>query len=160
MNNLRRLFPGFVLGLTIAIGGAGFAQQPAQSAGDKKESTCCASCSCCGDSCSLKKKDAMSNHSTAPENHECCCGDSCEMKDGAVKNQAASARHECCGDSRSNKGGTKNQAASGKHEGCCGDSCAIREHTKISTTAIKDGGPASCCAACCKMKDMKEKSGQ
>jgi len=81
------------------------AQDPAKSA-DKKAESCCSdgSCpmmkkegatantdgttagadikhDCCGDSCDMKKKDAMKNHANSSDKHEgCCCSDSCDMK--------------------------------------------------------------------------------
>jgi hypothetical protein len=158
MKHLRRLFPGLVLGLTIAISGAGFAQQAAQSADNKNESGCCASCDCCSDSCAMMKKDAMKNHAISSLKHECCGGDSCETKDGAMKNRAASARHECCGDSGAKKTETmKDKSASGKHESCCDDSCHKSE-AKRTTAAMKDGAQACCCGGdSCKMENMKDK---
>ena len=80
MKSLRRFVPGLVLGLTIAIAGVSFAQNVTQNAGDKKEPCCCLAKGCCGDSCSMMKKDAMKNHAMSSDKHECCCcGDSCSM---------------------------------------------------------------------------------
>ena len=105
MNRFRRLVPGFVLALTIALAGVSFAQNATQSgAGNKMDSGCC-----CSDSCSIKKDGAMKNHATASDKHDaCCCEDSCSMKkDGAMKNHASSSdKHECC---------------------CGGDSCNMKE---------------------------------
>jgi hypothetical protein len=43
-------------------------------------------CSCCGDSCDMKRKDRAAKTNGAmnmsSDKHECCCcGDSCAMKD-------------------------------------------------------------------------------
>lgn len=128
MNKFRRLVPGFVLVLTIALAGVSFAQNATQSGAGKKMD------SCCGDSCPMMKDGAMKNNAASTGKHEgSCCGDSCSMKkDGAMKNHAASTdKHECCccGDSCSMKkdGAMKNHAASSdKHDCCCGDSCDLK----------------------------------
>ena len=74
MNACRKIF--CVLGLTIALAGAAFAQSVAQTAAAKIDSGCC-----CGDSCDMTKKDAMKNHADSSDKHECCCcADSCDMK--------------------------------------------------------------------------------
>jgi hypothetical protein len=52
MNACRKIF--CVLGLTIALAGAAFAQSVAQTAAAKIDSCCC-----CSDSCDMTKKDAM-----------------------------------------------------------------------------------------------------
>jgi hypothetical protein len=126
MNKFRRLVPGFVLGLTIALAGVSFAQNATQSGAGKKMD------SCCGDSCPMMKDGATKNHAASTDKHECCCcGDSCSMKkDGAMKNHAASSDKGecCCGDSCATmkQDGAKSGAASDKHE-CCGDSCNMKE---------------------------------
>ena len=124
----RRLMPGLVLGLMIAIAGVGFAQNAGRSGDKKMESSCC-----CSDSCPMMKDGAMKNHATSSDKHEgCCCGDSCStMKKDAMKNHATSSdKHDCCcGDSCSMmKDGAKKDAAakSDKHE-CCGDSCNMKD---------------------------------
>src|ERR1041384_281811 len=100
MNTLRRCVPVFVLGLMIAFAGAAFAQVSNQASGDKKASCC----GCCGDSCDMKKKDAMKNHAMATDKDGCCgcCGDSCDMKNHAKTT------------------GTTTNMSSEKHDGCCG----------------------------------------
>ena len=120
MKNIRRIALGFMLGLSIAMSGAAFAQNPAP---EKKSESCCAKESCCckGDSC--KMKSGSMNH--ARDKHEAGCGDSCSMKkDGATK----SDKHECCGDSCSiEKQGAAGTTASEKREYCCGgDSCKMK----------------------------------
>src|SRR6185295_8037939 len=103
MNTFRKIV--CVLGLTMAVASVAFAQAATQAV-NKMESCCCSSC---GDSCDMKKKDAMKNHVAASDKKDCCacCGDSCDMKKkDAMKNHAAS---------------------SDKHEGCCcGDSCDMK----------------------------------
>jgi hypothetical protein len=122
MKNVRRLALGLLLGLTTAMAGVAFAQDPTPV---KKES-CCAKESCCckGDSC--KMKSSSMNHAAANKD-ESCCGDSCSMKkDGTTKSE----KHECCGDSCSMKkeGAPNASATSDKHECCCGgDSCNMND---------------------------------
>src|SRR5207248_1852734 len=130
MNRFRRVVPGLVLGLTLALAGVSFAQNATLSGAGKKMDSCC----CCSNSCPMTKDGAMKNHATASDKHDCCCGDSCAMmkKDGAMKNHAtASDKHECCSaDSCAmmKKDGAKSGAASDKHECCCcGDSCDLKE---------------------------------
>ena len=103
MNTLRRCVPALVLGLMIAFAGASFAQTANQASGDKKASCCC---SCCGDSCDMKKKDGMKNHVTS--DRDGCCGDSCDMKNHAKTT------------------GTTMNMSSEKHDCCCGDSCDMK----------------------------------
>lgn len=141
MNSLRRYVPCLVLGLTIAIAGVSFAQNANQTAGDKQASCCCMSAGCCGDSCSMMKKDALKNHVMSSDKDGCCgcCGDSCQMMKDAMKNHATS---------------------SDKHECCCGDSCAMKDSAKTSATNAKEGTSAPkhaccCCGDSCDMKDMK-----
>ena len=104
MNTLRRYVPALVLGLMIAFAGASFAQTANQASGDKKASCCC---SCCGDSCDMKKKDGMKNHVTSSD-RDGCCGDSCDMKNHAKTT------------------GTTMNMSSEKHDCCCGDSCDMK----------------------------------
>src|ERR1043166_6388009 len=91
MNSFRRLMPGLVLGLTLALAGVSFAQNASQS-GDKKNDSGC----CCSDSCPMMKDGAMKNHATSSDKNG-CCGDSCPMmkKDG-MKNHATSGDKACC----------------------------------------------------------------
>src|SRR6476646_8091087 len=125
MNACRKIF--CVLGLTIALAGAAFAQSVAQTAAAKIDSGCC-----CGDSCDMTKKDAMKNHVMASDKGGCCagCGDSCDMK---KKNHVTAAdKAGCCGcfgDScdMKKKDAMKNHAdSSDKHECCCSDSCDMK----------------------------------
>ena len=103
MNRLRRLIPGLLLGLAIALTGTAFAQTSSDKA---KDECCCKASSYCGDSCSMKS-GAMKNHATVSDKHECCCGDSCATKkNGATKSGATSDNNECC---------------------CCGDSCDMKD---------------------------------
>src|SRR6266550_2951944 len=94
MNKFRRLVPGFVLALTIALAGVSFAQNATQSGAGQKMDACC----CCSDSCPMTKDGAMKNHATSSDKHDCCCGDSCAtMKKDGAKSGAPSDKHECCG---------------------------------------------------------------
>ena len=141
MNCLRRMIPALVLGLTLAMAGAAFAQNTNQAKSDNKASCC----SCCGDSCPMMKKDAMKNHVSSSDKKGCCgcCGDSCEMKKDGMKNHAMASDKDgcCCGDSCDMKAGaaSTNGAAnmsSAKHEGCCGDSCDMKD--KKTMKDLKD----------------------
>ena len=106
MNTFRKLI--LVLGLTMALAGVAFAQTPSQSSSANKMGASC--CTCCGDSCDMKKKDAMKNHVAASDKDGCCscCGDSCDMKKkDAMKNHVTSSYKDgCCS--------------------CCGDSCDMK----------------------------------
>ena len=90
MTTQRRCLPALVLGLTLMLAGAAFAQNANPAGGDKKASGCCMSGGCCGDSCQMKKDEK--NHATAPDKDSCCgcCGDSCQMKKDSMKNHAGS----------------------------------------------------------------------
>ena len=64
MNTFRKIV--CVLGLTMAVASVAFAQAATQAV-NKMESCC----SCRGDSCDMKKKDAMKNH-VAADKKDCC----------------------------------------------------------------------------------------
>lgn len=157
MNTFRRFVPALVLGLTLAIAGAGFAQDVTQSADGKKMESCC----CCGDSCAMKSD--KQNQMVAGKHESCCCGDSCAMKEGAGKDTKADGKHECCGDSCAmmKKDGMKNHVMSSDKGGCCGssDSCDMKDGAKMDMSTMKhdaNGKHAGCCGDSCKMKDMKD----
>lgn len=130
----RKLIPGLVLGLMIAVSGVGFAQNASQP-GNKKMDSCC----CCSDSCAMKKDGAMKNHVTSSDKHECgCCGDSCPMmKKDSMKNHATSS--------------------SDKHDCCCGDSCSMMKDGAKKDAAAKSDKHECCGGDSCNMKDMKDK---
>jgi hypothetical protein len=80
MTSIKKFTTTFMLGLTLTLTAAAFAQK-APSDPDKTES-CCAVPACCGkgDSCPMKAE-----HKERAKNHKgkdgCCCnGDSCDMK--------------------------------------------------------------------------------
>ncbi len=163
MNTFRRFVPALVLGLTMAIAGAGVAQNATQSGDKNKAESCC----CCGDSCAMKS-GAMKNHTMAADKqHECCCcGDSCAVKDGPGKAANASGKHECCGDSCAmmKKDAKQNHSMTSDTDGCCcGDSCAMKHDTKMNMTSMKHDASdkhESCCGgdSCdMKSKDTKQK---
>jgi hypothetical protein len=124
MTNFRKYTLGIVLGLSTALAGVAYAQNPTQ---DKKPESCCAmeSCCCKGDSC--KPKSGSMNHA-AMHKQEGCCGDSCKME---KDDNARSDKHECCGDSCAMKkegASSAGATASDKHECCCsGDSCKMKD---------------------------------
>ena len=106
MSKVRKCLPGLALVLTMTMAGVAAAQNPTPAnAGSKQDSCCCVGC---GDSCDLKKKDAMKNHVASGDQDGCCCGDSCDLtKKDAMKNHVTSSdKHDCC---------------------CCGDSCNMKE---------------------------------
>ena len=155
MRTLRRCVPACVLGLTLALAGAAFAQNANQSGSDKKAS-CCMSGGCCGDSCEMTKHDGMKNHATASDKESCCCGDSCQMtKHDAMKNHATSSDKEsccCCGDScqMMKKDGMKNHATSSdKHECCCGDSCEMKDGAAKTNGAAANSSADKHECCCC-----------
>ena len=88
MKNIKGFAAGLVVGIALALSGAGFAQSTSQTQKDttKAHESCCAmeSCCCKGDSCSMNHKgmDHTKQHSkdAAHKDGCCCCGDSCEMK--------------------------------------------------------------------------------
>src|ERR1051326_1540413 len=109
MNSFRKLV--CVLGLTMAVASVAFAQNTTQSSTARKVDSSC--CSCCGDSCDMKTKDAKKNHVTSSEKQDCCscCCDSCDMKTKDKKNHVtASDKDGCCS--------------------CCGDSCDMKTKDK------------------------------
>ena len=78
MKNFKGFALGLVLGLSVAVSGLAFAQNPDQK---KEGESCCATMKdCCGgDSCDMK----MKHDAKDPATHESCCccgGDSCDMK--------------------------------------------------------------------------------
>jgi hypothetical protein len=161
MNTFRRYVPAFVLGLTMAVAGVGFAQNPTQGSDTRKMESCC----CCGDSCAMKDGE-MKSQAMSADKHKCCGGDSCAMKDGARKTANASDKHEgCCSDdcSMAKKDGMNNHATPADKDGCCcGDSCNMKHDAKMSMTNMKHDASADkhaccCCGDSCDMKDMKAK---
>ncbi len=145
MNSLRRCVPAFALGLMMALAGAAFARATTPATGDKKDSCCCMSSGCCGDSCNMKKKDGMKNHAMADDKDGCCgcCGDSCDMKkkDGMKNHAMAADKDGCCG--------------------CCGDSCDMKKkdgstNTNGAMNMSSDKHESCCCGDSCEMKDMKK----
>jgi hypothetical protein len=77
-----------------------------------------ASCTCCGDSCPMKNKDAKAQTTAAADaktscDCDCCKGDSCPMKNKDAKTTAtgdAKASCDCCGDSCPMKGDHSNMS--------------------------------------------------
>jgi hypothetical protein len=77
-----------------------------------------ASCTCCGDSCPMKSKDAKAQTTAATDaktscDCACCKGDSCPMKNKDSKTSAtadAKASCDCCGDSCPMKGDHSNMS--------------------------------------------------
>ena len=163
MNTLRQFVPALMLGLTIAIAGVAFAQSANQAGDDKKASCCCMSggccadhmqkgemkrharssdkngcCGCCGESCSMMKKDTMTGQSSSKDACCGCCGYSCQKKDTVKNHVTAFDKRACC---------------------CCGDSCEMKDGTRANATAVKGGSSAGhkCCGDSCKMKNLKEK---
>lgn len=80
MKNFKGFALGLVVGLALAVSSIAFAQDATKDSA-KDKAACCATMSCCGDSCSMKH---AAGHD--PKNHSskdgccCCSGDSCDMK--------------------------------------------------------------------------------
>ena len=75
---------------------------------DGKDAGCCS-----GDSCDMKMKDKMKNHSD--DDHQCCacCGDSCDMNmkhDATMKHDMNGHKGDCCNMKQKAKGKTKKAA--------------------------------------------------
>jgi len=77
-----------------------------------------ASCTCCGDSCPMKSKDAKTQTTAAADaktscDCDCCKGDSCPMKNKDAKTQMSGDMKmsgDCCGDSCPMKNGDKSMS--------------------------------------------------
>lgn len=158
MTYFRRLVPGLLLGLTIAMAGVSFAQNPKSTAVKTMESCCCK------DSCPMLKTEGTKSTATSDKQGCCCCGDSCDMKGGAMNNHSATGdTHECCccGDSCAMKDpASKTTGTSEKHDCCCGDSCDMKDgamKNMAMTGAAKDKQNCCCCGSdSCNMKNMKD----
>jgi len=107
-----------------------------------------ASCTCCGDSCPMKNKDAKAQTTAAGDaktscDCSCCKGDSCPMKNKDAKTNATAA-----GDAKASCD-------------CCGDSCPMKgDHSSMSAMDLKgidmkkDGAMKDC--PCCHHKMDKK----
>ncbi len=80
MKNFKGFAMGLVVGLALAVSGIGFAQEASKDS-TKDKAACCATASCCGDSCSMKHAAGHDSKSHSAKDGCCCCsGDSCDMK--------------------------------------------------------------------------------
>jgi hypothetical protein len=96
MRNMNRYALGLALALSLVLSSFAFAQTITQSDQKKATDSCCAMACCSHDSTSTKN---AKEHSAKHES--CCSGDSCEMKmKESMKNHTAEASCCCCsGDS-------------------------------------------------------------
>ena len=86
---------------TVLLFGVGFAVYAYNSTQSITETVAASCCSCCGDSCPMKAKDAKTT--AAEASHECCCkgdGASCPMKSKDAKSgdkmaMAGDGKHSC-----------------------------------------------------------------
>jgi hypothetical protein len=107
-----------------------------------------ASCTCCGDSCPMKSKDAKAQTTAAADaktscDCDCCKGDSCPMK-----SKDAKAGGDCCGDSCPMKTGDKSSMSGMdmkdmkgmemKHDGAMKD-CPCCHHKMDKKDTAKTG---------------------
>jgi len=103
-----------------------------------------ASCTCCGDSCPMKTKDAKAQTTVAGDaktscDCSCCKGDSCPMKNKDAKTNATAT-----GDAKLSCD-------------CCGDSCPMKgDHSNMSGMDMKHDGAMKDCPCCHHKMDKKD----
>lgn len=92
MKSIKGFAAGLFLGLAVAIGTVGLAQDTKPTGQTQNAESCCAACCCHGDSCSMH--NGNKGHTQAQIKHDpvkmkahpaeggcsCCGGDSCEMQ--------------------------------------------------------------------------------
>lgn len=111
------------------------------------------SCTCCGDSCLMKSKDAKAETTVTADaktscDCDCCKGDSCPMKNKDAKVRMSGdikMSGDCCGDScpmktgdKSSMSGMKMKEMDTKHEKAMKD-CPCCRHNMDKKDAAKAG---------------------
>ena len=113
----------FLVIAAMIVLGLGLAVYAFNSTQTTSQTTVAACCSCCGDSCPMKSKDATVSDvkMTAENGHDCsCCGDSCPMKSSGATASVSSTD-------------AKIAAESGHDCSCCGDSCPMKHNADAAT---------------------------
>lgn len=141
---------------TVLLFGVGFAVYAYNSTQSITETGAASCCSCCGDSCPVKAKDAKT---TGDAFHECCCkgdGASCPIKSKDAKSadkmaMVGDAKHSCpmtSGDAAHKiEPGMKHDMKMANGESCPMKDAKMAEHpTGKNHNDSKDGHSCSCCA--------------